>query len=51
MHSFAEIFDLLREVVKGIVRAITAHLFQKLILDKEKTTQRRDKQKGGSRKN
>jgi len=46
-----EIFDLLREVVKGIVRAITAHLFQKLILDKAKTTQRRDKHKGGSHKN
>lgn len=41
---------LLKEVFKGIVRAISAHLFQKTFLDEEKTTQRRQKQKGGSRK-
>ena len=45
-----EFFDLLKEVTKGIIRAITAHVFQKTFLSKEKTTRRRDKQ-GGSRKN
>ena len=45
-----EFFELPKEVVKGIVRAIRAHLFRKTFLDKEKTTRRRDKQ-GGSRKN
>ena len=44
-----EFFELLKEVVKGIVRAISAHLFRKTFLDKEKTTRRRRKQ-GGSHK-
>ena len=44
-----DIFDLLKEVVKGIVRAISAHLFQKTFLDKEKSTRCRRKQ-GGFRK-
>ena len=39
-----------KEVLKGIVRAISTHLFRKIFLDKEKTTRRRDKQ-GGSHKN
>jgi len=43
-----DIFDLLKEVSKGIVRAISAHVFRKTFLDKEKTTRRRSKQKGGS---
>jgi len=43
-------FEFSKEVLKGIVRAISAHLFRKTFLDKEKTTQRRDKQ-GGSHKN
>ena len=43
-------FEFSKEVLKGIVRAISAHLFRKTFLDKEKTTRRRDKQ-GGSRKN
>ena len=33
-----------------MVRAIRAHLFRKTFLDKEKTTHRHDKQKGGSQK-
>jgi len=45
-----DIFDLLREVIKGIVRAISAHLFQKIFLNKAKTTRSRDKQKGGFHK-
>ena len=45
-----DLFDLLKEVLKGMVRAISAHLFRKTFLDKEKTTRRRHKQ-GGSRKN
>ena len=44
-----DIFDLIKEVIKGIVRAISAHLFQKAFFDKEKTTRRRQKQ-GGSHK-
>lgn len=42
--------EFFKEVLKGITRAISAHLFQKTFLDKETTTQRRIKQKGGSRK-
>jgi len=30
----------LKEVIKEIVRAVSVHLFQKTILDKEKTTRR-----------
>lgn len=46
-----EIFlEFLKEALKGITRALSAHLFQKAFLDEEKTTQRRDKHKGGSRK-
>ncbi|MHA6253279.1 hypothetical protein [Oceanobacillus sp. CAU 1775] len=40
--------EFVKEVFKGIVRAISAYLFQKTFLDKEKTTRRRRKQ-GGSR--
>lgn len=47
METFLEF---LKEVLKGIVRAISAYLFQKTFLNIEKTTQRRDKQKGGSQK-
>lgn len=39
-----------KEVLKGIVRAISTHVFQKNFLNDEKTTPRRDKQKGGSRR-
>ncbi len=40
--------EYLKEVLKGITRALSAHIFQKTFLEKKKTTQRRDKQKGGS---
>lgn len=43
-------FEFVKEVLKGIVRAISADLFQKTFLNKKKTTQRRSKHKGGSRK-
>ena len=36
-------FEFSKEVLKGIVRAISAHLFRKTFLDKEKTTRRRSK--------
>lgn len=45
-----DVFDFLKEVLKGIVRAISAYLFQRIFLDKAKTTQRRPK-RGGSHKN
>ena len=47
MDNFLEF---LKEVLKGVVRAISAYIFQKTFLNKEKTTQRRNKQKGGSLK-
>ena len=46
METFLE---LIREVLKGVVREITAHFFRKNVLNK-KTTPRRRKQKGGSQK-
>ena len=49
MDTFLEF---LREALKGIVREIGAYLFRRSVLDKnKKTTLRRPKQKGGSRKN
>ncbi|WP_175596835.1 hypothetical protein [Bacillus sp. MRMR6] len=42
--------ETLREVLKGIVRELTAYIFRKNGLDNKKTTLRRRKQKGGSRK-
>lgn len=47
MDTFSEF---LKEVVKGVIRAISAYIFQKTFLNKEKTTLRRHKQKGGSLK-
>ncbi|WP_195892123.1 hypothetical protein [Bacillus niameyensis] len=47
METFLEF---LREVLKGIVRALSAHFFQRNILEHKKTTQRRRKLKGGFRK-
>lgn len=43
--------EFVKEVFKGIIRAISAYLFQKSFLNKEKTTRRRQKQKGDSHKN
>lgn len=47
METFLEF---LREVLKGIVRAISTYFFHKAILENKKTTPRRQKQKGGSQK-
>ncbi|WP_170007294.1 hypothetical protein [Bacillus fonticola] len=47
METFLE---LVREVVKGMVREITAHFLRKHVLENEKTTLRRHKQQGGSHK-
>ncbi|MCJ7843117.1 hypothetical protein MUB24_20005 [Lederbergia sp. NSJ-179] len=47
METFLEF---LREVLKGIVRAVSAHIFKRTVLEKEKTTLSRRKQKGGSQK-
>ncbi|MBO0992462.1 hypothetical protein [Bacillus sp. SD088] len=43
-------FEFLREILKGIVRAVNAHIFKRTVLEKEKTTLRRRKQKGGFQK-
>lgn len=46
-----EIFlEFLKEALKGIIRAVSSHLFRKTFLDKKKATLRRRKHKGGSRK-
>ncbi|MFD1206238.1 hypothetical protein ACFQ38_14155 [Sporosarcina contaminans] len=42
--------EFLKEVLKGIVRGATAHIFQKEFLGDKKTTLCRRKQKGGFRK-
>ncbi|WP_307257910.1 hypothetical protein [Oikeobacillus pervagus] len=47
METFLEF---LREVLKGIVREVSAYFFRKNVLENnKKTTLRRHKQKGGSR--
>ncbi|MEN1968903.1 hypothetical protein WMZ97_12630 [Lentibacillus sp. N15] len=38
--------DFLREVLKGMVRAISAHFFKKAFFEKEKTTLRRQQANG-----
>ncbi|MDQ6594865.1 hypothetical protein [Bacillus salipaludis] len=48
METFLEI---LREVLKGLLRELTAYFFRKNILENKKTTLRRRKQKGGSQEN
>lgn len=46
-----EIFlEIIREILKGIVREVAAHIFRKNVLDHKKTTLRRRKQKDGSHK-
>jgi hypothetical protein len=47
METFLEI---LREVLKGMVREVCAYFFRKNVLEDRKTTLRRRKQKGGSDK-
>lgn len=44
------ILELLREVLKGIVREMSAYFFRKNVLEHKKTTLRRRKQKDGFRK-
>lgn len=44
------ILDLLKEVLKGIVCEVSAHIFRENVLEKEKTTLNRRKQKGGSQR-
>ncbi|GGH79837.1 hypothetical protein JOD43_002309 [Pullulanibacillus pueri] len=39
--------ECLREVLKGIVRELSAYIFRKSILDNKKTTLLRQKVKGG----
>jgi hypothetical protein len=46
METFLEF---MREILKGIVRAVAAYAFRKNVLDNKKTTLRRHKLKGGSR--
>ena len=48
METFLEF---LVEVLKGIVRGTSAFLFGKHVLEDKKTTPRRRKLRGGSRKN
>ncbi|MFV2047971.1 hypothetical protein ACEWK1_11405 [Metabacillus sp. YM-086] len=47
METFLEF---LREVLKGIVREVSAYFFRKNVLENKKTTPRRHKQKGGPQK-
>ncbi|HDW3057969.1 TPA: hypothetical protein RMI67_005873 [Bacillus cereus] len=51
METFLEF---LKEIFKGVLREIVAHLFKKKYLDNEKSTlsyrRRKQKKKGGSRK-
>ncbi|PLS03331.1 hypothetical protein CVD27_15265 [Neobacillus cucumis] len=47
METFLE---LLLEVLKGILREVSAYFFRKNVLENRKTTLRRRKQKGGSQK-
>ncbi|WP_197028397.1 hypothetical protein [Bacillus sp. EB01] len=42
--------EFIREILKGIVRELTAYYIRKNVLENEKTTPRRHKQKGGSQK-
>ncbi|MGG5255379.1 hypothetical protein ACQYAD_18290 [Neobacillus sp. SM06] len=44
------ILELVREILKGIVREVSAYLFRKNVLEHKKTTRRLHKQKGGSQK-
>ena len=47
METFLEV---VREILKGVVREVSANVFRKIVLDNKKTTPRRRKQKGGSRR-
>jgi hypothetical protein len=45
METFLEV---VREIVKGIIRESAAYIFRKNVIDQKKTTPRRRKHKGGS---
>ncbi|PFN80674.1 hypothetical protein COJ85_30175 [Bacillus sp. AFS076308] len=47
MEYFLEI---LKEILKGILREVIAYFFRKNVLENKKTTLRRRKQKGGLHK-
>lgn len=47
METFLEV---VREILKGVVREVSANVFRKIVLDNKKTTPRRRKHKGGSRR-
>jgi hypothetical protein len=48
METFLEI---LREVLKGVMRELSAYFFREKVLENKKTALRRRKQKGGSQDN
>lgn len=41
------LLELVSEILKGRVREVTAHLFQKNVLENKETTRIRHRQKGG----
>jgi len=43
-------YDFLKDISRGILRAISAYVFHKILFKNEKTTQCRHKRKGGSHK-
>jgi hypothetical protein len=45
------LLEFIREILKGVVREVAAHVFRKNVLDNKKTTLRRHKQRGGSQCN
>lgn len=45
METFLEFA---KEILKGVVRAISAHYFRKILRNQKKSTPRRRKQRGGS---
>lgn len=44
------LLEFVKEILKGVVRAISAYYFQKVLRKQKKTTPRRHKQRGGSQK-
>jgi hypothetical protein len=47
MILLEDFLEIIREVLKGILREISAFFFRKYVLENKKTTLRRRKQKGG----
>ncbi|HIV75687.1 MAG TPA: hypothetical protein H9895_11490 [Candidatus Pseudogracilibacillus intestinigallinarum] len=44
------LLDFLKDILKVIIRAISAYVFHKILFKNEKTTRSRRKRKGGSQK-